>query len=314
MLDNVPAAIRELALQVEDHRSEFAAQARSLGSDYKGGYWMMYLITPLAVACSATAAAGFLNPRVLSGFEFLLMAMILGLFMVMRRGRWQVRWIRARRTAEHLRYLPLVAPFVASGSGNWYEQLAARRGLRIIVDPEVTRVCGLLDRDGSARALRLEDSVFHAGYVRYVEELLTQQIHYHTEKAEVEHALSHRIGLTSTAFFAVTIVCTLMLFLGNLEGSVQLNSYLRLCATVLPAIGAGLRGVLAQGESHRVAALSEGMAIRLGQLRSQLRALAGERAATDELESLVWNTVQELLSEADTWMRLQESAPLSVAG
>ena len=105
-----------------------------------------------------------------------------------------------------------------------------------------------------------------------------------------------------------------MLFLGNLEGRVQLNAYLRLCATVLPAIGAGLRGVLAQGESHRVATLSEGMAIRLGQLRSQLLSLPAERASRDELESLVWNAVQELLSEADTWMRLQESAPLSVAG
>jgi hypothetical protein len=314
LLESVPGPVRDLALQVEDHRSEFAAAARSLGSDYKGGYWMMYLIAPLAVACSATAVAGLLNPRFMSGLEFLLMAMILGLFTLMRRGGWQEKWIRARRTAEHLRYLPLVAPFVAGGGGNWYEQLAARRGLRIIVDAEVTRVCGLLDRDGAAHALRLEDSVFFAGYVRYVEDLLAQQIHYHSQKAEVEHALSHRVGLTSTAFFAFTIVCTLTLFLGNLAGRVQLNEYLRLCATVLPAIGAGLRGVLAQGESHRVATLSEGMAIRLGQLRSQLQSLPAERPSTDELESLVWNAVQELLSEADTWMRLQESAPLSVAG
>ena len=314
LLQDVPPAVRELALQVEGHRSEFAAAARSLGSDYKGGYWMMYLIAPLAVACSATAAARLLNPRIMSGLELLLMAMILVLFTVLRRGGWQEKWIRARRTAEHLRYLPLVAPFVAGGSGNWYERLAARRGLRIIVDPEVTRVCGLLDRNGAAHALWLKDPVFVAGYVRYVEELLTQQIHYHGRKAEVEAALSRRVGLTSTAFFAVTIVCTLTLFLVSLAGRVQLNDYLRLCATVLPAIGAGLRGVLAQGESHRVATLSEGMAIRLTQLRSQLGSLPAERASTEELENLVWNAVQELLSEADTWMRLQESAPLSVAG
>ncbi len=313
-LESVPAPVRELALQVEEYRSEFAAAARSLGSDYQGGYWMMYLIAPLAVACSATAGAGILNPRFMSGFELLLMAMILGLFTLMRRGGWQEKWIRARRTAEHLRYLPLVAPFVADGGGNWYEQLASRRGLRIIVDPAVTRVCGLLDRRGEAHSLRLEDSASCAGYMRYVEELLTQQIHYHARKAEVEQALSHRVGLTSSAFFAVTIVCTLVLFLGNLAGRVQLNDYLQLCATILPAIGAGLRGVLAQGESHRVAALSGGMAIRLDQLRTQLRSLPAERAPTEELESLVWNAVQELLSEADTWMRLQESAPLSVAG
>jgi hypothetical protein len=312
-LEDVPGAVRELAQQVEEYRSEFAAAARSLGSDYQGGYWMMYLIAPLAVACSATAAARLLSPRLMSGIEFLLMVVILGLFTVMRRGGWQEKWIRARRTAEHLRYLPLVAPFVAHGNGNWYEQLAARRGLRIIVDPEVTRVCSLLDRNGTADALRLEDSVFYAGYIRYVEVLLRQQIQYHTQKAGVERALSHRVGLTSTAFFAVTIICTFMLFIVHLEGRLQLE-YLRVFATVLPAIGAGLRGVLAQGESHRVATLSEGMAIRLGQLRSQLQGLPAERASTDGLESLVWNAVQELLSEADTWMRLQESAPLSVAG
>lgn len=314
LLENAPAAIRELAVQLEDHRSGFAADARSLGSDYQGGYWMMYLIAPLAVACSATAGAKLLSPRIMSGVELLLMALILALFTVMRRGGWQEKWIRARRTAEHLRYLPLVAPFVAGDGGNWYERLAARRGLRIIVDPAVTRICGLLERHGAAHALRLDNSAFHAGYVRYVEELLTQQIHYHAQKAEVERALSHRVGLTSTAFFAITIVCTLLLFVGNLEGRVQLVDYLRLCATVLPAIGAGLRGVLAQGESHRVATLSEGMAIRLGQLRSQVQSLPKERISMHELESIVWNAVQELLSEADTWMRLQESAPLSVAG
>jgi len=312
--DNVPAAVRELALLVEDHRSQFAGAARGFGAEYKGGYWMMYLIAPLAVACSAAAAAGLLSPRFLSGFEVALMVMILGLFMLMRRRGWQEKWIRARRTAEHLRYLPLVAPFVAGHGGNWYEQLAARRGLRLIVDAEVTRVCEMLDRKDAARALQLGDPVFYASYVRYVDTLLAQQIQYHTQKARVEHALSHRVGLTSSAFFFITIVCTLSLFLSNVAGRVQLNAYLRLFATVLPAIGAGLRGLLAQGESHRVAALSEGMAIRLGQLREQLQRLPAERTATDELENLVWNAVQELLSEADTWMRLQESAPLSVAG
>lgn len=312
--EGVPAAVRELALLVEGPRSRFAAAARTLGTDYKGGYWMMYLIAPLAVLCSATAAAGLASPALLTGLELLLIVGILVLFLVLRRGRWQETWIRARRTAEHLRYLPLVAPFTRGAGGNWYEQLAARRGLRIIVDPQVTRVCTWLDERQAARALQLDDPAFYAGYLRYVRDLLVQQIHYHTLKAGVERALSHRVSLTSTAFFAITIACTVLLFTGNLAGQTHPNEYLRVFATVLPALGAGLRGVLAQGESHRVAALSEGMAIRLTQLREHLDTLDAQGSAREDLENLVWNAVQELLSEADTWMRLQESAPLSVAG
>ena len=172
----------------------------------------------------------------------------------------------------------------------------------------------MLHRELTNGVQRLEDPVFYLGFVRYVEELLRQQIRYHSRKAEVEQTLSRRVGLASIAFFAVTIVCTLILCLGKLKAGAPVNDYLRLCATILPAIGAGLRGVLAQGESHRIAALSAGMAMRLEQLASQLHSLPAEHGPNHGLENLVWNAVQELLSEADTWMRLQESAHLSVAG
>jgi hypothetical protein len=311
--DEVPAPIRDIALLLEGHRSHFSSEARTLGADYKGGYWMMYLVAPLAVLCGAAAAAEFFNKRVLSGIEFLLMVSILVLFLVMRRGDWQKRWIRARRTSEHLRYLPLVAPFVRDTNTNWYEELAARHGLRVIVDDEVTRLCHSLDTTKAASEMRLEDPEFFAGYVTYVRELLTRQIRYHTAKAATEHALSHRIGLTSTAFFGITMVCTGFLFYEHLSGIDAWARFLRMLATTLPALGAGLRGLLAQGESHRVAALSEGMAVRLGQLHDQIAALPHDASSRETLEVLVLNAVEELLSEADTWMRLQESAPLSVA-
>jgi hypothetical protein len=311
--DSAPGPLRELVLRLEDWRSQSAMEARTFGADYKGGYWMMYLMAPIAVFCAAGTATGFASPRVLYGVELLLIVWILLLFWTMRRGKWQEHWIAARRTAEHLRYLPLVAPFVRNQTANWYEELAARRGLRIIVDAEVTKVCSALGRTKAVHALRLEDPAFYAGYVNYVHDVLAQQIDYHTDKSAVEKALSKRIGNTGTVFFAITIVCTALLFLGSLAGLTRPSLYLRLCATVLPAIGAGLRGLLAQGESHRVAVLSEGMAKRLMQLRDQLKELANKGSSLNDLENVVWNAVQELLSEADTWLRLQESALLSPA-
>lgn len=326
--DSVHPAIRELALLVEHRRSEFAHAARLLGAEYKGGYWMMYVFAPAAVLCSAaaaavaaatttaaTAAAHVTSQRLLTIGELVLIVLILLIFYLVRRGGWQEKWIQARRTAEHLRYLPLVAPFVTRRGGNWYEQMAARRGMRIIVDPEVTRMCASLDRADATRALRLDDPQFYIGYLQYVRDLLGQQIHYHTQKASIEQALGRRVGFASTAFFAVTLACTFLLVLvtGRRQLS-ELGQLTRLLATVLPALGAAMRGVLAQGESHRVAALSEGMAVRLAQLREQLKSIPGASTATGDLENLVWNAVQELLSEADTWMRLQESAPLSLGG
>jgi hypothetical protein len=243
---------------------------------------------------------------------------ILGLFLFLRRGNWQEHWVRARRTAEHLRYLPLVAPFVQNPCANWYEELAARRGLRIIVDDEVTRVCAWLGHGNATAALRLEDPAFLAGYRIYVDNLLAQQIHYHADKAAMEHTLGRRISHTSDAFFWITLGCAFLLFLVAWmpSGSLVLQTpgeYLPLFATVLPAIGAAFRGVLAQGESHQVAALSEGMSLRLGQLRLQMQSLPSGAESIGELENIVWNAAQELLSEADTWMRLQASVPLSVA-
>ena len=279
----------------------------------------MYLFAPIAVFCSAFAAA---SPRlvvILYGIELLLIITILLLFMLMRRGSWQEQWIRARRTAEHLRYLPLVAPFVRNRSANWYQDIASHHGMRVIVDDDVTRACKWLADQEAKLGDRLKEPLFYRGYIKYVDELLTQQIHYHSNNAAMERILARRISVASSSFFGITIVCTAVIFFETLTGAVGLGryieaKYLRLCAAVLPAIGGGLRGLLAQGESHRVAALSEGMAVRLAQLRDQLRKLQPMAAFNGELEALVWNSTQELLSEADTWMRLQESVPLSVAG
>lgn len=309
---SAPSGVRELTLLLEEYRSAYAAAARTYGANYKGGYWMMYFAAPLAVFCSAATAAEIAAVQVSYGIELALILSILVLFLLMYLGDWQKLWIRSRRTSEHLRYLPLVAPFVKNRDANWYQELAARRGLRIIVDDTVTDVCAWLARTDAPGALQLEDPSFRAGYISYVQELLAQQIHYHTDKAEIERALSRRIGLTSTTFFGITILCTAVLFAMS-RGNPHRFPYLRLLATVLPAIGTGLRGLLAQGESHRVAELSEGMAKRLTQLRDQLKALPADTNSTQELENVVWNAVQELLSEADTWMRLQESAPLSPA-
>lgn len=317
---NAPAPVRTLATMLEEYRRPYAVAAGRLGANFKGGYWMMYFAAPMAVLCSAASAVELAAGARVSyyGAEFALILWILTLFLMIDKGNWQRNWIRARRTSEHLRYLPLVAPFMTGETRNWYQELAARHGLRIIVDEEVTPACAWLGRTDAARALRLEDPKFCAGYRLYVEELLAQQIRYHIDKSQVERALSTRIGAASTGFLGITIICTATLFLGTLFlgdpwGFTHTAAYLRLLATVLPALGAGLRGLLAQGESHRVAELSEGMAKRLTQLRDQLMSLPADSCSTQELENVVWNAVQELLSEADTWMRLQESAPLSPA-
>jgi hypothetical protein len=314
-----PPQIQALILLLEDHRSQFAAVARTLGAEYKGGYWMMYLLAPLAVMISAGAADFTHQSRLLSGIELVLIALILALFIAMRRGDWQDGWIRARRTAEHLRYLPLVAPFVVEPQVNWYEQLASRHGMRLIVDEEITGVCAWLGAGDAVGKMRLDEEPFRAGYLQYVDDVLVQQIHYHARKAAMEQTLARRISVMSTGFFFITLVCTALLFLETLIAPDDLNGnhpphYLRFFATTLPAIAGGLRGLLAQGESHRVAALSEGMSVRLAQLRLELQTLRGSEVSAQTMETLVWNAVQELLSEADTWMRLQESVPLSVAG
>ena len=310
-----PAALQDIVRRVEAHRDPYVRAAHYLAAEYRGGYSAMFLVSPLMVWCGVSATHGGAQSRLLSGIEFLLILSILLLFLVMRKAQWQTRWVNARRTAEHLRYLPLIAPLVTDTESNWYQNVAARFGQSVSADSVITGVCKSLSERGLARDARLDDGAYGREFRIYVDGILTEQIRYHASKAESEHELGRRISLASFAFFGATIVCTALLFFEHFGDSPYLPSptTLRDLATVLPAIGAGLRGLLAQSESHQVATLSEGMSVRLAQLQFQLRALP-ESGSADAVATTVWNAVQEMLSEADTWLKLQESVPLTLGG
>jgi CHASE3 domain sensor protein len=311
-----------LTALVEAARAPYVHDARLHGAEYRGAYSAMYLIAPLTVWCGVAATDGAHHSRLLSGVEFLLILTILMLFLVMKRSDWQGRWVQSRRTAEHLRYLPLVAPFIDGRRKNWYDDVARRHGTTVSADAKVTRVCGELVHTEAVVTMRAElsNAKFNKGFRRYFDEILTEQIQYHTAKAAAEHALARRISVASIVLFVVTLVCTALLFfkqfviVNGIAPYLPSLSALRHLATVLPAIGGGLRGLLAQSESHRVAKLSEGTALRLAQLQRELRELSPESEPTHHLEKLVWAAVQEMLAEADTWLRLQESVPLSLGG
>lgn len=310
-----PPALRPLVEIVEEYRQPYVHAAHYLAAEYRGGYSAMYLVSPILVWCGVASTHGPLQSRLLSGIEFLLIFFILILFLVMRRSRWQTRWVNARRTAEHLRYLPLIAPFVRNPESNWYDDVAHRFGQRLINEPAISRICRSLAGRFPIESIRLDDPVLATQFRTYVDEILTAQISYHASKAKSEHELGRRISLASFAFFGATIVCTALLFFENFNNAPFLPSAttLRDLATVLPAIGAGLRGLLAQSESHQVATLSEGMSARLGQLQRELRGLP-ESGANENVAVTVWNAVLEMLSEADTWLKLQESVPLTPGG
>lgn len=310
-----PQPLATFVNTLEKHRSAFAQAARLYSARYQDGYWLMFLAAALAVICAA-AGATWGNERTFAGVETFLMAGTILLYWRMRSGRWREKWLRARRAAECLRYLPLVAPFVTDRSRNWYETLTDRNAL----EPEVTRFCAWAAKHDIVADTPLLDPQVYADYRDYFAATLEGQIAYHAARARQEKALTHRLGMASNLFFIVAVGCTALIFLRPyfagtvIEGFTPSAATLRFLATVLPAVGACARGLLAQSESHRMAALSESLESALTSHLQQVRALAAPHGpdGITAIERLAWTAVRELLSEADTWKSLQDTVPLSL--
>lgn len=309
----LPQSLSAFVNVLEEHRRAYAQAARLYSARYQDGYWLMYLAVALAVVCAAGGAT-WGSERVFAGIETFLMAGTIALYWRMRSGRWREKWLRARRTAECLRYLPLIAPFVTDRSRNWYETLADRNAQ----DPEVTRFCAWVAQQKIAADISLLDPQVYREYRDYLAGTLEAQIAYHEARARQETALTHRLGAASNLFFIVAAVCTALIFLrpylGGLASFTPSAATLRFLATVLPAVGACARGLLAQSESHRMATLSASVQAALTSHLQKLRALPSPQAqdGAPAVERLTWAAVRELLSEADAWKSLHDTAELSL--
>ncbi len=215
------------------------------------------------------------------------------------RRRWHGEWLSHRLVAEELRCLRLGYPFVAapasctqvprrsdaqaSGQVRWVldgaEQWALRRSAVASGLPRLP--------DGGAFVAHER---FHVSK-QYLLDVLNGQASYHHRNAETHHRMSHRLHHTTGIAFLLTGCAVVAHFFVHAE-------WLLLFTAALPALAAGIHGLVSSNEMERVATMSQEAGIRL---RHVVRGIERLEQLSDS-PWIAWLRLRQLACEGATAM------------
>jgi hypothetical protein len=248
--------------------------------------------------------------------ELLFILLILLITLAGKRRQWHRRWLETRRLAEFLRVAAAmaaagggapIAPDEDQGSGwtEWY----ARASLRETSVPDFTA-----DR---AHLRDLADG--------FLSGLLDGQIRYHRKNSLNLRKLHHGLDRIGSALFGATLcVCVTFLLaeaallfdlLPEKMGGGFFTNWIKpavtLCSAGLPALGAALYGIRAQGDYEASANRSEMTARALLAVRDRVLAA---RDASDivVLRGLFGEAAEIMQSDLFDWRQIYRHRPISL--
>jgi hypothetical protein len=279
-----PALAPLIASLAASHRT-VNERAIRYGHRYRSGYWMIYLLSAVAVLFAVLPLAlGWDDSRhVLHPFigvwavcEVIVILTVGAIYWLGHRYDWQGQWLHARTTAELTWYLPLVAPLLdfdrRDGNANWYLRVFDP-GQHLRTAGEVEALC--IAHEGMVRE-RLQsawaDPTFVLEYAAWAMAILDGQRHYHQGVAIKQHALLHRVHTLNIWLFGLTGVAACLHLLVH-------TLWLSLVTTFFPALGASLHGALAQSEAYRLSVTSERLVDELAGASEEIRVALHSNAA-----------------------------------
>ena len=308
-----PAALTALIAAIAPVHRIYNARAIEFGHRYRSAFWLIYLLSALAVLFAGLPMAlGWDNEHhELNHYSIVwVLAEALVIFMVGliywrgHRQDWQGQWLGARTKAELAWYLPLIAPLVdfddTDAHPNWYTRLfnpeqEAQGGA------DIDALCASnTNLAHSALAGAWSDPQFVISYAQWTVDILDGQIHYHRNVAHYQHALLHRIHTINTWLFSLTAVAALAHLLFH-------SKLLTLTTTFFPALGASLHGALAQSEAYRLEATSLRLVAELERAAIPIRSTlssANPLAASEDLRAAVLSAVALIIDEHQDWHML----------
>jgi hypothetical protein len=309
-LPQPPAALAPLIDAFTAAYRKFDLRAVGYGHRYRSGYWIIYVLSAVAVLFAVLPLAlGWDDTRharnPLVGLwpvgEVLIIITVITIYWLGHRRDWQGQWLHARTTAELAWYLPLVAPLVdfreRSGNANWYLRVFDP-GQDVRSAGDVEALCvqhEQLARDRLANAW--EDPEFIASYTGWTVGLLEAQRHYHRGVASRQHALMHRVHGINNWLFGLTGLAAVMHLLMH-------TLWLSLVTTFFPALGASLHGALAQSEAYRLRVTSERLVGELESAIDQIRLTVANSPAADPVKASVQSAMALILEEHQDWQML----------
>jgi hypothetical protein len=305
-----PAALKPLIDALAGPYSRFDERAVYYGHRYRSGFWAIYLLSAIAVACAIMPLAlGWdsvthaLHPYagLWAAVEVAVIGSVSAIYWQGHRRDWQSQWLHARTTAELTWYLPMVAPLIdfaaPTEEANWY--------LRVFdpgQHPRASSDIATLCAQSEALALELlaavwSNPVFIASYAGWTISILEQQRQYHRGVTLKHHTLLHRIHRITHALFALTA-------LGAILHLVIHTLWLSLVTTFFPALGASLHGGLAQSESYRLSATSDRLVAELEVAINNMRATMDAYGSVIDIVALkasIEAAIALILEEHQDW-------------
>jgi PGDYG protein len=305
-----PAALRPLIDATAAAHRAFDDRALDYGHRYRSGFWSIYLLSAIAVLFAVLPLAlGWDSPRhrlhpfsgVWAVGEVLVIAAVTTIYWLGLRRHWQGEWLRARTTAELVRYLPMIAPLLdfnaITTEANWYQRIfVPDQNMR--TGGDISALCARsepLARELLAKAW--SDREFISSYSRWAIETLEEQRHYHHRTATRQHALLHRVHIVTTWLFGLTA-------LGALTHLLMHTIWLSMLTTFFPALGASLHGALAQSEAYRLGKTSERLVTQLQESIIRIRAAFDQSVSTGNpkaLKTSIEAAIALILEEHQDW-------------
>jgi hypothetical protein len=322
-----PARLLPLFAAVESAHQRFDRRALDYGDRYRSGFWVIYLLSAVAVLCAVLPLAlGWDSPshmfhpyaRLWAICEVAIIGVVLLIYSLGHRGDWQGEWLRARTTAELTSYLPMLAPLLdfngpdlqaaPASEPNWYVRLFDP-GQHLRTADDVSVLCAQLEPDARKQLEGAwSDPEFVRDYIQWTLDTLEGQRRYHARVSAKQHALLHRVHRVNGTLFGLTALAALMhLYIHEL--------WLSLVTTFFPALGASLHGATAQAETYRLAATSERLARDLGdsiaRIQHSMATLSADRLTA--VKGSIEGALALILEEHQDWNLLVRPHHLPLA-
>ncbi len=247
-----------------------------LSDAYRGGMVASFFLSAFAIigGMAYMPFADVNRKWIFALFEFVLLAMIVGIFIVGKKWRWHERWFETRRVAEYFRHAPFLLLLGAARSagrwprgaeGNWPEWYV-RHELREIGLPQMV-----------VRAPFLRQSL---ALMR--EQHVEPQRDYHYGKAKRLRRAQHNLDRLSEILFVLAVISVATYLLIELGALAHLFSHelphavakpFTFLGVLFPTLGGAFAGVHYFGDFERFASISDITAEKLDGVATRIAIL-----------------------------------------
>jgi hypothetical protein len=253
---------------LQEHFSRSDSLASYYADKYRGTFVSCFSLGGLAVLFAVLGGhfEGFplsfkLFSSLFTGLELSMIVLIIILIQQARIQDYHRRWLDYRFLAEQLRQVAFLMPI--NCVPHWQLPIhEAYQDQSLAWINWLTRA--VIRTDGISSSCINNDHLEQ--YRKYLQHIIADQAEYHRNNAERNERIFHTLHHTNLMFLILIIIaCAIHLF-----HLIYADTPLTIAATLLPAFGATIAGILGQGEFERIAQRSKGMAVHLNKIKERL--------------------------------------------